>query len=90
VRVNGAAIASMNIVWNLAELTFEQARERLGGPLMAARDRIEMQLRERGRLNYVLRDAVLPSHTPRSDYANRIAPLDALPRPNAAGVAAYY
>jgi IclR family mhp operon transcriptional activator len=90
VRVNAAAIASMNIVWNLAELTFEQARERLSGPLMAARDRIETQLRERGRLSYVLRDAGLPSQTSRTDYANRIAPLDAFPRSNAAGVAAFY
>jgi IclR family mhp operon transcriptional activator len=90
VRVNGAAIASMNIVWRLADLSFEQARERLSRPLLAARDRIEDQLRERGRLSWALRDAGRLSHTSHSEYANPVAPLHALPRSKAVRVTASY
>jgi IclR family transcriptional regulator, mhp operon transcriptional activator len=90
VRVNGTAIASMNIVWRLAELTFEQARERLSGPLLAARDRIEGQLRERGRLSVALRDAVCLSHPSVSEYAHPVAPLHAHPGSKAVAITATY
>jgi IclR family mhp operon transcriptional activator len=90
VRVNGAAIASMNITWCLEDLTFEQAHDRLSKPLLVARDRIEVQLSELGRRSFTLRDAAFPSHMPRSEHANPIAPLHALPRTKAVGVSAPY
>ena len=46
VRGGGEVIACMNIVWHAAELTFDEARDQLSGPLMAARDRLEASLRE--------------------------------------------
>lgn len=88
VRINGAAIASMNIMWSLADLTIEQARERLSRPLLSARDRIEAQLLDRGRPGCALRDAGCPTHTSHNEYAKPVAPLHVLPRSEAAGVAA--
>ncbi|WP_137897991.1 helix-turn-helix domain-containing protein [Sphingomonas sp. 2SG] len=46
VRVGGDVVACMNVVWHAAELTFDEARDQLGGPLMAARDRVEESLRD--------------------------------------------
>lgn len=44
VRIDGDVVACMNIVWHAAELTFDEARDQLSGPLMAARDRVEAGL----------------------------------------------
>lgn len=43
-RFDGAAIASMNILWHVADLNFDEAIQKLSGPLRSARDRIEAQL----------------------------------------------
>ena len=46
IRVRSEVVATMNMVWSAKELTFDQAGERLGVPLLAARDRIEQRLLE--------------------------------------------
>jgi hypothetical protein len=46
VRVGRDVVASLNVVWHIAELTFPQAREQLAKPLLSARDRIEARLLE--------------------------------------------
>ena len=46
IRVRDEVVATMNMVWSAKELTFDQAGERLGVPLLAARDRIEQRLLE--------------------------------------------
>lgn len=45
VRVDGEVVACMNVVWNAADLSFDEARDQLSGPLMKARDRLEASLR---------------------------------------------
>jgi IclR family mhp operon transcriptional activator len=44
VRAGGEVIASMNLIWPIGELTFDEACKKLKGPLILARDRIEAQL----------------------------------------------
>jgi len=46
VRSDGEVVACMNVVWQAAEMTFEEARDHLSKPLCAARDRVEQSLRE--------------------------------------------
>lgn len=46
VRIDGDVVACMNVVWHAAELTFDEARDQLSKPLMAARDRLEASLRD--------------------------------------------
>ena len=43
--VDGDVVACMNVVWNAADLSFDEARDQLSGPLMKARDRLEASLR---------------------------------------------
>lgn len=47
VRDGGEAVAVINIVWNVGDMSYEDARAHLSGPLLAARDRIEAALQER-------------------------------------------
>lgn len=42
--IDGEPVASLSVVWQIADMTFDQARERLAAPLMAARSRVETQL----------------------------------------------
>lgn len=44
IRVRGNVVATMNMVWNVKELTFADAGKQLGVPLLAARDQIERRL----------------------------------------------
>ncbi len=44
IRVRGHVVATMNMVWNIKELTFADAGTQLGVPLLAARDQIERRL----------------------------------------------
>nr|WP_246866331.1 helix-turn-helix domain-containing protein [Novosphingobium sp. SG720] len=44
IRAGGEVVAAMNLVWDLKEMPFDQAREQLGPPLLAGRDRIERHL----------------------------------------------
>lgn len=44
VCVGGQAVGAINVVWNIADLSYEEAKEKLRGPLLEARDRIEAEL----------------------------------------------
>ncbi|EIZ78325.1 Transcriptional regulator [Novosphingobium sp. Rr 2-17] len=44
VCVAGDVVGVINVVWNRADLSYEEARDKLGGPLLAARDRIAVEL----------------------------------------------
>jgi IclR family mhp operon transcriptional activator len=88
VRVDGAAIASMNIIWHVEDLTFEEAYEKLSGPLLLARERIEAQLRESVRASPALRAAGGRSNAPQAAYTRRAAAsFNGLPTPQAITVA---
>jgi IclR family mhp operon transcriptional activator len=71
VRLDGTTIASISIMWNVVDLTFEQAYERLSGPLLAARDRIETKLQESTRLNSAACVTIGQPHAPKSAYTKR-------------------
>ncbi|MDR3516646.1 MAG: helix-turn-helix domain-containing protein [Azospirillaceae bacterium] len=89
VRVNGAAIASLNIVWHGADLTFEQAQERLSRPLLQARDQIEANLPESSWTSSAVPDTDGPSYPSGEAYPKRMAPsLSVLPALKAAEIAA--
>ncbi len=47
IRHQGKVLACMNVVWSASALPFDEAIERLRPQLLAARDRIEVQLRRR-------------------------------------------
>ncbi len=44
IRAHRQVVATMNMVWNIKELTFAEAGTQLGVPLLAARDQIERRL----------------------------------------------
>ena len=46
IRLRDDVVATMNMVWNVKELTFDEAGTQLGLPLLAARDQIEQRLVE--------------------------------------------
>tara|TARA_B110001454_G_scaffold177183_1_gene169582 strand:+ start:18031 stop:18762 length:732 start_codon:yes stop_codon:yes gene_type:complete len=46
IRAGQAVIATMNMVWNVTEMSFEQVPIQLGEPLKAARNSIERRLQE--------------------------------------------
>lgn len=56
VHVDGVLIAAMNIVWEVADLTFEQGQKQLSGPLLRARDRIESKLSQSACASLASRD----------------------------------
>jgi IclR family mhp operon transcriptional activator len=66
VRVDGDVVACMNVVWNAADLSFDEARDRLSGPLLKARDRLEASLCE-------LKSADPSDHGGVSDWAKLAA-----------------
>ena len=89
VRLDGKAIASISVIWNVVDLTFEQACEGLSRPLLAARDQIETQLLESTRLNTAVRAASRQQHARKPSYTWRAAaPFVVLPAPDAIRLAA--
>ncbi len=60
VCTDGEAVASLGLTWQFADMTFEQARDRLAGPMKAAEAQIATQIRLGERCSYGERLSVAP------------------------------